>query len=142
MFKKKFVVILNFQMLITKHRLYNEKYDTVVKTPPVLHVQVWDNDTFSPDDFLGATSLSLSWLPVPPQSADKCDLRKAKRHTNLFNSKLARGWFPVVDKPNESAKVQQTGKVEMEIEILTAVEAKANPAGQGRNAPLKLQNPQ
>lgn len=40
-------------MLVTKKKQFFEKFDTQIKMPANLNVQVWDNDALSADDFLG-----------------------------------------------------------------------------------------
>lgn len=82
-------------MIITKKRSFYEKFDTELKVPPSLKVQVWDNDSFSPDDFLGTLSLNLSNCPIPTTSAKKCRLKKKLRRMNLFEVGKIKGWFPV-----------------------------------------------
>ncbi|KFV69722.1 Myoferlin, partial [Dryobates pubescens] len=46
--------------------------ETVLKVPPKLILQVWDNDKFSADDFLGVLELELTRLPRPAQSPRDC----------------------------------------------------------------------
>lgn len=41
------------KIVTTKKRRFYEKFDTIVKSPPLLNVQIWDNDTISADDFIG-----------------------------------------------------------------------------------------
>ena len=44
-----------------KKKEYFWSYDaTELTVPPVLNLQVWDNDKFSADDFLGRNSLLIS----------------------------------------------------------------------------------
>jgi Ca2+-dependent lipid-binding protein len=95
-------------MLVTKKRLYHEKYDTILKVPATLHIQVWDNDTFSPDDFLGSMSMNLSSIPEPAATLDKCDFRKIKKHLNLFQNGVVRGWFPVLGSLQNGSSLGQT----------------------------------
>lgn len=45
------------QMLVTKKKQFLEKFDTQIKMPASLNVQVWDNDALSADDFLGKTNI-------------------------------------------------------------------------------------
>lgn len=82
-------------MITIKPKTIYEKFDTIVKTPPILNVQIWDNDSLSADDFLGATSINLSHLPEPAVASNKCVLnKKTKNFTNLFQTKTVKGWFP------------------------------------------------
>lgn len=53
------------QMLVTKKKRIFEKFDTQIKMPANLNVQVWDNDALSADDFLGknnAYHLSIAYI--------------------------------------------------------------------------------
>lgn len=42
---------------------------------PRICLQVWDNDKFSADDFLGQVTLDLQNMPKPKKSASDCDLQ-------------------------------------------------------------------
>ena len=202
------------------------------KRPPVVVFQVWDNDTFSADDFLGEFRLDLTALPAPAKSAAKCrpdilpevrrklneEKRKKKKmremeearkagsgdgrdgHSflrkcfpfvrrgssssssysllrdeatsaeeddddeekndeliNLFEQKRVKGFFPFVaaEKANDDGGgggggggggsggdgggggggVELAGKLEVELEVMSASEASARPAGKGREEP-------
>lgn len=83
-------------MVIKKKKPFYEKYDTEVKVPATLKVQIWDNDSFSPDDFLGTTTLNLSNLPAPAPTSKKCRLGKNFVRLNLFHEPKIKGWFPVI----------------------------------------------
>lgn len=50
------------QMLITKKKQFFEKFDTQIKMPANLNVQVWDNDALSADDFLGRINTYIIYL--------------------------------------------------------------------------------
>lgn len=82
-------------MIIIQKKSFYEKYDTELKVPPILKVQIWDNDSFSADDFLATMYLNLSYCPVPAETAKKCRVKKKLKRMNLFNMKKIRGWFPV-----------------------------------------------
>lgn len=43
-------------MLVTKKKRFYEQFDTEIKMPVNLNIQVWDNDALSADDFLGKNS--------------------------------------------------------------------------------------
>ncbi|XP_054373447.1 myoferlin-like [Molothrus ater] len=46
--------------------------ETLLKVPPKLILQVWDNDKFKADDLLGILELELTRLPRPARSARLC----------------------------------------------------------------------
>lgn len=83
--------------MITKKIHKFEKVESEVKVPAILHLQVWDNDTLSPDDFLGSLTINLSNFPSPFATSDKVRKRKADElNENLFaTDDNIRGWFPV-----------------------------------------------
>lgn len=93
--------------MLRRRKAFYEQYDTELKYPPVLTVQIWDNDSFSADDFLGTVNLNLTQLPVPASTADACTLTQSLSLTgsgsgtggngslNLFVRRRVRGWYPV-----------------------------------------------
>ncbi|XP_068776622.1 myoferlin-like [Struthio camelus] len=119
--------------------------ETVLKVPPKLILQVWDNDKFSADDFLGVLELELTSLPRPAQRPRDCTLallgtqrpwpRRGARapRFSLFRQRCARGWWPCA--VEEDGKQRLAGKLEMSLELLTAKEAEERPAGKGREEP-------
>lgn len=40
-------------MVVRKKKSLYDKFDTESKLPTNLHLQIWDNDALSADDFLG-----------------------------------------------------------------------------------------
>ncbi|XP_075300808.1 fer-1-like protein 5 [Opisthocomus hoazin] len=120
---------------------------TVLKVPPKLILQVWDNDKFSADDFLGVLELELNQLlqpaqrpqdctPVPegtPQSSWRWRGARVPSRLSLFRQKRARGWWPCT--VQENGKRRLSGKLELSLELLTAKEAEERPAGRGREDP-------
>ncbi|KFB46926.1 AGAP004862-PA-like protein [Anopheles sinensis] len=149
-------------LVVGRKKAFYEQYDTELKFPPVLTVQVWDNDSFSADDFLGTVDLNLARLPPPARSPEKCKLNKGlsltgsgSRHglLNLFHRRHVRGWFPVhgnqhvVSSGDKSEKRQRrntlalTGKIELELEVLSKEEATQTPVGRGREPPQHLPEP-
>ncbi len=84
-----------------------------MKIPPVFSLQIWDNDLFSPDDYVGNIDLRLSSMPPPFKSASKAFLRPEKptpqeeqvtvfastdnlqkgKYVSIFEAKKVRGWF-------------------------------------------------
>lgn len=83
--------------MITKTIRKFEKVESEVKIPAILNLQVWDNDTLSPDDFLGSLSINLSNFPSPFAAPEKVRKRKVDElNENLFaTDDSIRGWFPV-----------------------------------------------
>ncbi|XP_048657722.1 myoferlin isoform X4 [Marmota marmota marmota] len=116
---------------------------TEFRVPPRLIIQIWDNDKFSLDDYLGFLELDLHHTIIPAKSSEKCNLDmipdlktmnplKAKT-ASLFEQKSMRGWWPCyADK--DGSRVM-AGKVEMTLEVLNEKEADERPAGKGRDEP-------
>ncbi|XP_058134096.1 fer-1-like protein 5 [Dasypus novemcinctus] len=117
---------------------------STTKFPARLIIQVWDNDIFSPDDFLGVLELDLSDMPLPARHAKTCSIRtvdpsprwpylQPPKHVNLFKMKTVTGWWPcqVLD----GGKWRLSGKVKMTLEMLTHKDAEVKPAGRGRTEP-------
>ncbi|XP_068709292.1 myoferlin-like isoform X2 [Montipora foliosa] len=123
--------------------------ETEERMPPRLVIQIWDNDKFSPDDFLGQVELNLNRMPKPAKSARRCTLEQLPSYdggkasssvetVSLFEMKRVYGWWPCGSQ-ELGEEMQLTGKVEMAIELLSKDEAEAKPAGKGRDEPN--QNP-
>ncbi|KAM6369833.1 fer-1-like protein 5 [Pluvialis apricaria] len=121
--------------------------ETVLKVPPKLILQVWDNDKFSADDFLGVLELELTRLPRPAQHPQSCTPTpqgtpqspwpwrgaQVPSRLSLFRQRRARGWWPCT--VQEGGKRRLSGKLELSLELLTAKEAEERPAGKGRGDP-------
>ncbi|CAF1161705.1 unnamed protein product [Rotaria sp. Silwood1] len=121
-----------------KKKEYFWSYDaTELKIPPVLNLQIWDNDKFSRDDFLGALTLDLNHLCKPTKDSDMCTLDiindQLSNNVSIFDMKHLKGWWPCVDLQSGDPKL--TGKIELELEILTEKEVIERPAGRGREQP-------
>jgi hypothetical protein len=102
-------------MVIRKKQHFYSLTKTEVHVPPRLTLQVWDNDLFSPDDFIGTVDFNLTGIPEPVQHAIDCSVdqlppeedpdaeeptskRKAPPDVtliDLFHKKRAKGWWPV-----------------------------------------------
>ncbi|XP_057593481.1 myoferlin isoform X3 [Hippopotamus amphibius kiboko] len=116
---------------------------TEFRVPPKLIIQIWDNDKFSLDDYLGFLELDLHRTIIPAKSPEKCnldmipDLKAVNplkvKTASLFEQKSMRGWWPCyADK--DGCRVM-AGKVEMTLEVLNEKEADERPAGKGRDEP-------
>ncbi|XP_064897291.1 fer-1-like protein 5 [Columba livia] len=145
------------ELCILPHKEHFWSLDpTVRKVPPKLILQVWDNDKFSADEFLGVLELELSRLPQPARQPQNCTPNpqgtpqspwpwrgtRVPSHFSLFRQKRARGWWPCT--VQDGNKQRLSGKLELSLELLTAREAEERPAGRGRDEPNmypKLQPP-
>uniref|UniRef100_A0A8C2L9D4 Myoferlin like n=1 Tax=Cyprinus carpio TaxID=7962 RepID=A0A8C2L9D4_CYPCA len=112
---------------------------TEFRIPPKLIIQIWDNDKFSLDDYLGTVELDMLHLIPPAKTPEKCSLSmlnqtgKNLTPTSLFSQKSVRGWWPCA--MEEDGKKILAGKVEMTLEVVEEKEAEERPAGKGRDEP-------
>ncbi|XP_026547423.1 dysferlin-like, partial [Notechis scutatus] len=115
------------------------------KVAPQLVLQIWDNDKFSFDDYLGSIQLDLNCMPKPSKTAEKCHLdllASRERDVSLFEQKTVKGWWPCLTE-QEGTKAL-AGKLEMTLEIINEQEHEERPAGLGRDEPNmnpKLEDP-
>ncbi|XP_014669979.1 PREDICTED: otoferlin-like [Priapulus caudatus] len=119
--------------------------ETETKVPARMHMQVWDADHFSADDFLGAFTMDLNRFPRGAKSAKLCTLNMLKTDgsvpmMSIFKQRRVKGWWPFYIK-KENDELELTGKVEAEMHLLTEEEAEKSPAGLGRNEPEPLDKP-
>ncbi|XP_059701541.1 dysferlin isoform X6 [Haemorhous mexicanus] len=109
------------------------------KIPPQLILQIWDNDKFSFDDYLGSIQMDLNRMPKPAKTAEKCSLDlvddslSSGRSVSLFEQKTVKGWWPCVAEQNQQKIL--AGKLEMTLEIVAEQEHEERPAGMGRDEP-------
>lgn len=130
--------------LVSKKEHFWSLDNTEFRIPPKLIVQIWDNDKFSLDDYLGALELDLRNLVSPAKTPEKCSLKmmevldlnatqKKELSKSLFAQKSVRGWWPCAIE--QDGKKVVGGKVEMTLEIVSEAEADERPAGKGRDEP-------
>ncbi|XP_029931461.1 dysferlin isoform X2 [Myripristis murdjan] len=107
------------------------------KLPPKLTIQIWDNDKFSFDDYLGHLDMDLNHMLRPAKSPEKCGLellsQPAEKLVSLFEQKTVKGWWPCTYERNGERII--AGKVEMSLEIVSEQEQEERPAGLGRDEP-------
>uniref|UniRef100_A0A452I0A2 C2 domain-containing protein n=1 Tax=Gopherus agassizii TaxID=38772 RepID=A0A452I0A2_9SAUR len=117
---------------------------TEFRIPPKLIIQIWDNDKFSLDDYLGFIELDLHNTVIPTKVPEKCNIDmipeykannplKAPKTVSLFEQKSMKGWWPCYTEKDGSRVL--AGKVEMTLEVLNEKEADERPAGKGRDEP-------
>ncbi|XP_007516850.2 myoferlin isoform X2 [Erinaceus europaeus] len=116
---------------------------TEFRVPPRLIIQIWDNDKFSLDDYLGFLELDLHHTIIPAKSSEKCNLDMISdlkvmnplkvKTASLFEQKSMKGWWPCYADKDGSRVL--AGKVEMTLEVLNEKEADERPAGKGRDEP-------
>ncbi|KAF7662453.1 hypothetical protein LDENG_00235470 [Lucifuga dentata] len=129
--------------LVSKKEHFWSLDKTEFRIPPKLIVQIWDNDKFSPDDYLGVLELDLCNLVPPAKTPEKCSLemmnvdmgapRKSEFAKSLFAQHSVRGWWPC--SIEQEGKKVLGGKVEMTVEIVREADADEKPAGKGREEP-------
>ncbi|XP_033757648.1 myoferlin-like isoform X3 [Pecten maximus] len=128
-------------MVVKKKEHFWSLDETEQRLPPNLVMQIWDNDKFSMDDFLGTLSLNLSALPKPAKKASDCTLSQLPdlqtghevKLVSLFEQKRLKGFWPCFN--DETGERVLTGKIEMELELVSLEEADERPAGQGQEEP-------
>lgn len=128
-------------MVVKKKEHFWSLDETEQRLPPNLVMQIWDNDKFSMDDFLGTLSLNLSALPKPAKKAADCTLSQLPdlqtghevKLVSLFEQKRLKGFWPCFN--DETGERVLTGKIEMELELVSLEEADERPAGQGQEEP-------
>uniref|UniRef100_A0A3B4U8H5 Dysferlin, limb girdle muscular dystrophy 2B (autosomal recessive) n=1 Tax=Seriola dumerili TaxID=41447 RepID=A0A3B4U8H5_SERDU len=107
------------------------------KLAPKLTIQIWDNDKFSFDDYLGHLVMDLNHMLRPAKSPQKCNLelldQPVDKLVSLFEQKTVKGWWPCTCE--QSGQKIIAGKVEMSLEIVTEQEQEERPAGVGRDEP-------
>ncbi|XP_070621719.1 fer-1-like protein 5 [Erythrolamprus reginae] len=134
--------------VLTKKQHFWSLDETMQKVPPKLIIQVWDNDKFSADDFIGNLEINLTSIPRPAKRPRDCTLkvlqddsgrsrlpfyRRKQKCISLFTQRNMRGWWPCI--VFEKDKPRVSGKIEMSLELLTDLEADEFPAGRGREEP-------
>ncbi|XP_062502177.1 myoferlin-like isoform X2 [Corticium candelabrum] len=138
-------------LVVTKKEHFWSLDKTEFRLPPLLTLQVWDADLFNPDDFLGELEINFNSMSGPAKTAKKCNLTQLpEMHDdgiippefepfNLFERRHVRGWWPFKGQltyPDEvKGTIGLTGKIEMELELVTKEEAEARPAGPARDDP-------
>lgn len=88
-------------MVVIKKKEHFWSLDTTEqRLRPNLILQVWDNDLFNPDDFLGSVELDLAHMPEPAKKRGKCTLETVdtagdkKKTINIFECKRTSGFYP------------------------------------------------
>ncbi|XP_068440047.1 myoferlin-like isoform X2 [Clinocottus analis] len=130
--------------LVSKKEQFWSLDKTEFRIPPKFIVQIWDNDKFSLDDYLGTLELDLRNLVAPAKTPEKCSLKmmedleigapqKPEQAKSLFAQKSVRGWWPC--SIEQDGQKVLGGKVEMTLEIVGEAEADEKPAGKGRDDP-------
>ncbi|XP_072905190.1 myoferlin-like [Hemitrygon akajei] len=133
------------RVLVISRKNYIWNLDEVeVKMPPKLIIQLWDNDKFSFDDYLGFLELNMNAFRSPTKWSDRCTLSRffkeegsssdnLQKLVSLFKQRRVKGWWPCIT--YQEGKPVLTGKVELTLELVTELEAEERPAGKGREEP-------
>ncbi|XP_070528249.1 otoferlin [Cardiocondyla obscurior] len=116
-------------MIVRRKMSVFAKNEIEERLPCKLHLQVWDSDHFSSDDFLGELTLDLSKMPRGSTNSKNCTLKLLQPQLptiNLFKVTRTRAWWPFTRSVNAD-KYIQAGKIELEISILKAIDADDQP---------------
>ncbi|CAH1125161.1 unnamed protein product [Ceutorhynchus assimilis] len=144
--------IFKFDYLATESKMVIKKKDSIFareettrKMPCILNLSVWDNDSFSADDFMGTIQLELSKMPRGASSSKLCTMEimkpSAKNKINLFKTGRTRGWWPFLARFVKGSNLEIGGKLEAELQLVTVEEAQKNIVGEGRQGPEALPPP-
>ncbi|KAK2574260.1 Fer-1-like protein 4 [Acropora cervicornis] len=133
------------RIVITRKASFFSWDESEEKVPARLHLQVWDADAFSADDFIGDLTLDLTRMPRGAKSAKTCTLDMFKQdgsipQVSFFKIKHMKGFWPFTVNTEEE-EMELAGKVEAELELLTQEEAEKKPAGRAREDPQALEKP-
>ncbi|XP_071649969.1 otoferlin [Temnothorax longispinosus] len=130
-------------MIVRRRMSVFAKNEIEEKLPCKLRLQVWDNDHFSSDDFIGELTLDLSKMPRGSANSKNCTLKLLEPQLptiNLFKVSRTRAWWPFA-RTIDAGRYIQAGKIELEMSVLKAVDADNQPAGRGRDPPQNLPSP-
>uniref|UniRef100_A0A673A6A3 Myoferlin n=1 Tax=Sphaeramia orbicularis TaxID=375764 RepID=A0A673A6A3_9TELE len=130
--------------LVSKKEHFWSLDKTEFRIPPKLIIQIWDNDKFSLDDYLGMVELDLRNLVPPAKTPEKCSLKmiddvemgtphKMEQAKSLFAQQSVNGWWPCFIEQEGNRALG--GKVEMTLEIVSEADVDERPAGKGRDEP-------
>lgn len=111
--------------------------------PPILTLQCMEADVITADEVIGLLKIPL--LKIPPYygkpigwTYDQYLHRKKNHdHPSLFKCQSLRGWWPF----SSGDGVEEKGRVELELELVTKEEAEGNPVGIRREEPHALEKP-
>lgn len=133
----------NDRMLVLETKTLSNRLTgttTATKLPPVLTLQVFDSDTFSPNDFLGSVDIDLRSVTSAGRAVRSplgrlLGLRPG-RPVSLFRSSKSglskvRNWFEV----RRGGGGEISGRIDAEIELLPREEAEARKNAVGREEP-------
>lgn len=129
------------KVMVVKKKLHFWSLDTTEeRLPPRLVVQIWDNDTFNPDDFIGSCELNLHQIPKEfskPGKIKKVNCLDNRETLSLFDVKSLFGWWPVFGEIETKGKKDPAimGKVEMTLELLNEQECTEKPTANARDEP-------
>ncbi|XP_048582007.1 otoferlin isoform X3 [Nematostella vectensis] len=133
------------RIVITRKASFFSWDESEEKVPARLHLQVWDADAFSADDFIGDLCLDLTRMPRGAKTSKSCTLDLLKQdgsvpQVSFFKMKHMKGFWPFFVNTEEE-EIELAGKVEAELELLTQEEAEKKPAGRAREDPQALEKP-
>ncbi|XP_045784578.1 fer-1-like protein 6 [Maniola jurtina] len=140
-------MIFNFQYqpatrkLVRKEKGIFTEYEESV--PPILIVQLMDNEAACPADCIGSLMLNLNAIPRGVKKIEDCslDVLKNLKKINLFATRSLRAWWPLSTIDQSSGTSCLAGTIDLEITLLQQENATLMPVGIGREPPYPLPEP-
>ncbi|XP_039764013.1 fer-1-like protein 6, partial [Pararge aegeria] len=140
-------MIFNFQYqpsvrkLVRKEKGIFTEYEENI--PPILIIQLLDNEATCMDDCLGSLMLNLNAIPKGVKQFDDCtlDVLENPKKINLFSARFLRCWWPLSIIDQDSVTTLLAGKIDLEITLLLQENATLIPVGVGREPPFALPEP-
>nr|XP_032527530.1 myoferlin-like [Danaus plexippus plexippus] len=127
--------------LVNKERgIFTESGDNV---PPVLVVQVLDNDDLNQTEDLGKLMLNLNSLTCGEKQAQDCSLESLNNNKkiDLFYSESIKSWWPLATVDESSGALIFRGCIYLELTLMPLEKAVVMPVGVGREPPFPLLAP-
>ncbi|XP_069364926.1 otoferlin-like [Maniola hyperantus] len=144
-------MIFNFQYqpavrkLVLKEKGIFTEYEESI--PPILIVQLMDNEATCADDYIGnfpgLLMLNLNAIPRGAKKIEDCtlDILKNLKKINLFSTRSLRAWWPLSTIDQASGTSFLAGTIDLEITLLLQENATLMPVGIGREPPFPLPGP-
>ncbi|KAG1682552.1 Dysferlin [Nymphon striatum] len=121
------------QSIVVKKKAHFWSLDaTELHVQPKISLQIWDNDLFSSDDFIGIEVKDSGRLGDIRQLTTMLQKKKNLDFMSLFDKNRVYGFWPTIGYDEEKGAICA---LEVEMEIVTEDEIEKRPVGLGRDEP-------